>query len=106
MLADRFQDGRVLLIGDAAHAMPPVGTSGVNTGIADAHNLAWKLAAVLDGHAGGALVETYQAERRPRLPHAWLESDGPPLSTFDLIRSEFTLLTGRRNRRRTASACA
>ncbi|MQY08373.1 FAD-dependent monooxygenase [Actinomadura macrotermitis] len=65
LLADRFQDGRVFLAGDAAHAVPPLGAFGMNTGVADAHNLAWKLAAVLDGRAGPALLTTYEAERRP-----------------------------------------
>ncbi|MFI6446758.1 FAD-dependent monooxygenase [Kitasatospora sp. NPDC050543] len=65
-VADRFADGgRVFLIGDAAHAVPPLGAFGMNTGIADAHNLAWKLALVLRGEAGAALLDSYQAERRP-----------------------------------------
>ncbi|MFD8542870.1 FAD-dependent monooxygenase [Streptomyces sp. NPDC059649] len=168
-LADRFRDGRVFLLGDAAHTVPPVGAFGLNTGIADAHNLAWKLAAVLGGHARPALLDTYEAERRPvaalaleqsllrladprlhwdrspqmaavrraagvldpmvvhlgyryasgavldprpalpvqddltrlldgtpgsRLPHLWLDRDGCRLSTLDLVRSRFTLLTG------------
>ncbi|MGC4769665.1 FAD-dependent monooxygenase [Micromonospora sp. DT44] len=63
--ANRYVDGRVLLAGDAAHVIPPTGGYGANTGIADAHNLAWKLAAVLAGTARPALVETYDAERRP-----------------------------------------
>ncbi|MDH2427220.1 FAD-dependent monooxygenase [Sphaerisporangium sp. TRM90804] len=65
LVADRFQDGRVFLAGDAAHVMPPTGAFGSNTGVQDAHNLAWKLAAVLRGEASPSLLATYDAERRP-----------------------------------------
>lgn len=64
-IAERYADGRVFLVGDAAHEMPPTGAFGSNTGIQDAHNLAWKLSAVLDGWAGPGLLATYDAERRP-----------------------------------------
>jgi len=64
-VADRFQDGRVFLAGDAAHVVPPNGGFGGNTGVQDAHNLAWKLALTLTGVAGPGLLETYDAERRP-----------------------------------------
>ncbi|MEP7243737.1 MAG: FAD-dependent monooxygenase [Gammaproteobacteria bacterium] len=64
-VAQKFQDGRVFIAGDAAHVMPPNGGFGGNTGIHDAHNLAWKLALVLQGYAGPALLETYASERKP-----------------------------------------
>ncbi|MEU6610788.1 FAD-dependent monooxygenase [Streptomyces shenzhenensis] len=64
-VADRYAAGRVFLAGDSAHEMSPTGAFGSNTGIQDAHNLAWKLAAVLDGWAGPGLLETYDTERRP-----------------------------------------
>lgn len=64
-VAEKFQHGRVFLAGDAAHQMPPWGGQGANTGIADAHNLAWKLAAVLHGQAKASLLATYDAERLP-----------------------------------------
>jgi 2-polyprenyl-6-methoxyphenol hydroxylase-like FAD-dependent oxidoreductase len=64
-VARSFQSGRIFLAGDAAHLMPPNGGFGGNTGIHDAHNLAWKLAYVLKGLAGPKLVDTYDAERRP-----------------------------------------
>jgi 2-polyprenyl-6-methoxyphenol hydroxylase-like FAD-dependent oxidoreductase len=64
-LAQRYRDGRIFLAGDAAHLMPPTGGFGGNTGVHDAHNLAWKLALVLKGVAGAALLDTYEAERRP-----------------------------------------
>lgn len=63
--AEHFQHGRIFLAGDAAHVMPPSGGFGGNTGVQDAHNLAWKLAAVLKGIAGENLLSTYDAERRP-----------------------------------------
>ncbi|TDD38636.1 FAD-dependent monooxygenase [Saccharopolyspora elongata] len=64
-LADRYRDGRVLLVGDAAHIHSPFGGQGMNTGIGDAENLAWKLALVAESRADSALLDTYQAERRP-----------------------------------------
>ena len=63
--AVRFQEGRVFLAGDAAHVMPPNGGFGGNTGVQDAHNLAWKLAMVLRVTAGAALLSTYDTERQP-----------------------------------------
>jgi putative polyketide hydroxylase len=70
LIADHFRAGRMFLVGDAAHQLPPNrGGYGANTGIEDAHNLAWKLAAVLRGDAVPALLDTYDAERRPI---AWL----------------------------------
>lgn len=64
-VADRFRKGRVFIAGDAAHLMPPTGGFGGNTGIHDAHNLAWKLGCVLRGEAGDALLDSYEEERRP-----------------------------------------
>jgi putative polyketide hydroxylase len=64
-VAERFSDGRVFLAGDSAHEMSPTGAYGANTGIQDAHNLAWKLAAVLGGWAGPGLLKSYDLERRP-----------------------------------------
>ncbi|WP_028923058.1 FAD-dependent oxidoreductase [Pseudonocardia acaciae] len=64
-VADRYRVGRVFFVGDAAHTFPPTGSFGANTGIADAHNLAWKLAAVIKGQAGAALLDTYHDERHP-----------------------------------------
>jgi len=63
-MVEHFQVGRVFLAGDAAHIMPPFGASGVNIGVQDAHNLAWKLAAVIKGQAGTGLLATYDTERR------------------------------------------
>lgn len=73
LISDVFSLGRVFLVGDAAHSLPPNrGGYGVNTGIADAHNLAWKLAHVLSGTSTSDLMSTYDAER---LPVAWLRHD-------------------------------
>lgn len=62
--AERFRTGRVFLSGDAAHIHSPAGGQGLNTGVTDAHNLAWKLALAWHGQAGDALLDTYQSERR------------------------------------------
>jgi 2-polyprenyl-6-methoxyphenol hydroxylase-like FAD-dependent oxidoreductase len=64
-IVDAFGKGRVFLAGDAAHIHPPTGAQGMNTGIQDAHNLAWKLALALSGHAADGLLDSYDAERRP-----------------------------------------
>ncbi|MGN9776540.1 FAD-dependent monooxygenase [Micromonospora sp. H33] len=89
LVADRFRVGRVFLAGDAAHVHPPAGGFGANTGIHDAHNLAWKLAAELHGWGNSALLDTYHQERhavgsamaeqamvRNRIRHG--QSDGRP----------------------------
>lgn len=65
MLADRYQVGRVFLAGDSAHLVVPTGGLGMNTGAGDASDLAWKLAAVLQGWGGPALLDSYEGERRP-----------------------------------------
>jgi 2-polyprenyl-6-methoxyphenol hydroxylase-like FAD-dependent oxidoreductase len=71
-VADTYRAGRVFLAGDAAHVMPPFAASGANTGIADAHNLAWKLAAVLHSQASDTLLDSYDSERRPA---GWFAAD-------------------------------
>ncbi|MEV6209103.1 FAD-dependent monooxygenase [Kitasatospora sp. NPDC051914] len=65
VVADRYRVGRVLIAGDAAHRHPPTGGLGLTSAMHDVQNLTWKLAAVLNGHAGDALLDTYEAERRP-----------------------------------------
>jgi putative polyketide hydroxylase len=72
LVADRYSAGRVHLAGDAAHVMPPFAAMGANTGISDAHELGWKLAAVLRGDAAPALLDSYEAERRPA---GWFSAD-------------------------------
>jgi len=64
-IAERYREGRVFLVGDAAHRFPPTGGLGLNTGVQDVHNLAWKLALVLSRAAPESLLETYETERRP-----------------------------------------
>lgn len=86
-VADSFRHGRIFLVGDAAHRFPPSGGLGLNTGIQDAHNLAWKLKAVRDGYADDALLDTYQAERQ-RVAEAntaqSLTNAGSALRVFEL----------------------
>jgi putative polyketide hydroxylase len=109
-VADQFQCGRVLLVGDAAHTMPPFKAGGANTAIQSAHNLAWKLAAVLQGAAGPALLGTYHAERHrvgqfaarqslsgPTIPLLALDDDRPQLPAEE-ESSMFALLIGYRYR--------
>jgi putative polyketide hydroxylase len=122
-VAGRYRDGRAFLVGDAAQRMTPRGGMGMNTAIAEGHDLAWKLAWVLRGWAGPELLDTYEAEWRPvgarraarsavdgseapgaealaedlngRLPHAWLPAaNGRRRSTLDLVGPGLTLLTG------------
>ena len=63
--AERFRDRRCFLLGDAAHIHSPMGAQGMNTGLQDAYNLSWKLALVVKGRAGPALLDTYEQERIP-----------------------------------------
>ncbi|MEM1416136.1 MAG: FAD-dependent monooxygenase [Myxococcota bacterium] len=86
-VATRFREGRWLLVGDAAHRFPPTGGLGMNTGIADAHNLAWKLAAVLDGRAGEALLDTYERERRPVAQRNCAESRHNYEKIFEVVEA-------------------
>jgi putative polyketide hydroxylase len=65
LCAERYQRGRIFLVGDAAHRMTPAGAFGMNTGIQDVHNLCWKLALALQGKAGESLLSSYEAERLP-----------------------------------------
>jgi 2-polyprenyl-6-methoxyphenol hydroxylase-like FAD-dependent oxidoreductase len=64
-LADKYRAGNAFIAGDAAHIHPPTGGQGMNTGIQDAYNLAWKMALVLRGAAAERLLDSYEAERRP-----------------------------------------
>lgn len=63
--AEQYRHGRIFLCGDAAHRIPPTGGMGMNTGIGDAHNLAWKIAYVIQGHADKILLDSYEQERKP-----------------------------------------
>ena len=65
VIARQFRVGKAFLAGDAAHRHPPTGGLGLNCGVQDAHNLAWKIAAVLDGYAKDSLLDSYESERRP-----------------------------------------
>lgn len=93
MMADRYRAGRVFVAGDAAHSHPPYGGYGVNSGLEDARNLGWKLAATLRGWGGEALLDSYDAERRPVFASTMrdfiarsIEADRDFLETFDPAR--------------------
>ncbi|MFI6649423.1 FAD-dependent monooxygenase [Streptomyces sp. NPDC050529] len=104
-IVDRYGEGRVFVAGDAAHIHPPTGAQGMNTGIQDACNLAWKLALVVRGEAGPALLTSYDAERRPvgeevvgrTVRHATrgIENDADDMET--LMLREAQLLVGYRD---------
>lgn len=76
LVADSFRSGNVFLAGDSAHVMSPTGGFGMNTGIADAVDLSWKLDAVLSGWGGPALLDSYESERRPVALRAAREATG------------------------------
>ncbi|QZA09360.1 FAD-dependent monooxygenase [Mycolicibacter heraklionensis] len=110
LVADWFRCGRVFLVGDSAHAMPPFKAGGANCAIQSAHNLAWKLAAVSAGMADPALLDTYHTERHPVgcfsarqsltgpvLPLLRLDDTGPGLSAGEEAPM-FALLIGYRYR--------
>src|ERR1700742_1125037 len=86
-VADQFRCGRVFLVGDAAHTMPPFKAGGANTAIQSAHNLAWKLAAVIEGSAAPSLLDTFHAERHPvGIFSARQSLTGPTLKALGLDR--------------------
>ncbi|MFD3538967.1 FAD-dependent monooxygenase [Streptomyces sp. NPDC058662] len=103
-LVDRYGDGRVFVAGDAAHIHPPTGAQGMNTGIQDAWNLAWKLALAVDGAAHPALLASYDAERRPvgeevvgrTVRHARQGIEADPADPATLMLREAQLLVGYR----------
>ncbi|MBB4888023.1 FAD-dependent monooxygenase [Streptomyces netropsis] len=103
-IVDRYADGRVFVAGDAAHIHPPTGAQGMNTGIQDACNLAWKIALVVRGKAGPALLTSYDAERRPvgeevvgrTVRHATQGIEAGPDDPRTLMLREAQLLVGYR----------
>ncbi|MFI6449364.1 FAD-dependent monooxygenase [Kitasatospora sp. NPDC050543] len=104
-IVDRYGDGRVFVAGDAAHIHPPTGAQGMNTGIQDACNLAWKLALVIRGEAGPALLTSYDAERRPvgeevvgrTVRHATHGIEADPDDPRTMMLREAQLLVGYRD---------
>jgi len=122
-LAERYRKGRVFLVGDAAHRMTPRGGTGMNTAVHDAYDLGWKLASTLRRWAPSALLDSYEAERRPigehnvarsgspsgarqtaaealpydlngRIAHHWVARDDWQASTLDLIGVGLTIFCG------------
>ena len=87
-IAERYRHGRVFLVGDAAHRFPPSGGMGLNSGVQDAHNLAWKLHAVITGQSPDSLLDTYDPERRPvaqRNAQASLENAFKMIEVFEAL---------------------
>ena len=82
-MASNFRVGRCFLIGDAAHIHSPVGGQGMNTGLQDAYNLAWKLAGVINGHIKPLVLDSYAAERMPAAKSLLKTTD----ATFNIIMS-------------------
>jgi 2-polyprenyl-6-methoxyphenol hydroxylase-like FAD-dependent oxidoreductase len=116
-IASRYQVGRVILVGDAAHVHSPMGGPGLNLGLQDAVNLGWKLAAVLKGRVEPALLATYEAERRPAAERVIMHSraqlalvrPGPEVTALrelfaelltypDIVRRLGDLISGAENR--------
>jgi len=103
-LADRYREGRVFLAGDAAHIHPPTGAQGMNTGVQDAYNLAWKLALAVRGVADDRLLDSYHAERHPvgeevvgrTVRHARAGLDSDPDDRTTLLLREAQLLVNYR----------
>lgn len=85
VMAERYSEGRVFLVGDAAHRHPPTGGLGLTSAIHDVHNLTWKLAAVLAGQASPALLDTYEPERRPTLERNAQRSLENAVNQFTII---------------------
>jgi 4-hydroxyisophthalate hydroxylase len=111
-IADTYQHGRAFIAGDAAHSIPPYGAHGLNSGLEDAVNLGWKLAAVLRGWAPPRLLDTYTAERRPVLVETaqsiidGIAADGAFLERYSPLRDrgEFERAWGGRTAGETPSA--
>jgi putative polyketide hydroxylase len=127
-IAERYREGPVFLVGDAAHRMTPRGGTGMNTAIQDAFDIAWKIAWVLKGWSAEGLLASYEADRRPvglhnvqragqpggaeramnealpwdlngRLAHVWLTHGGKTVSSLDLVGDGLTLVAGPREPR-------
>ncbi|MFT5042467.1 MAG: hypothetical protein ACI8TX_003454, partial [Hyphomicrobiaceae bacterium] len=84
-VADQYQDGRIFLVGDAAHRFPPTGGMGLNTGVQDVHNLAWKIAWVENQRAGAKLLDTYESERKAVAQNNADQSLNNALKMFDVL---------------------
>jgi 2-polyprenyl-6-methoxyphenol hydroxylase-like FAD-dependent oxidoreductase len=112
-IAECYRTGRVFVAGDAAHSHPPYGGYGINTGFEDARNLGWKLAAALRGWGGEALLDSYDAERRPvfeSTAHDFIEdfidADNQFLRTYDPAQDRAAFETAWYSRNENASEVA
>ena len=99
LVAERYRSGRIFLCGDAAHRFPPSGGLGLNSGMQDAHNLVWKLAAVERGWCDAALLDSYQRERQPVAAAYSAQSHGNAMrmgKLFGFVASQFDAAGGDR----------
>lgn len=97
LVAERYRQGRIFLCGDAAHRFPPSGGLGLNSGMQDAHNLVWKIAAVEHGWAAESLLDSYQRERRPIAAAYSAQSHGNAVrmgKLFAFVAAEFSAAGG------------
>ncbi len=105
-VAERYREGRIFLAGDSAHRFPPTGGLGLNTGVQDVHNLAWKIAAVERGWGAPPLLDTYEGERRPIAQYNTEQSLQNAARLFEVTQAIGVFAEGEEAQRRFAEMLA